>query len=302
MSMAGSTPSKVLVTPLWRTLLARERAALGSGKLSPIATTTDWLEDAGMRFLVRVVDSLARKAAAEQIVMPEDRRRSKRNPFLPPDPALTVGPLGPDHLCVLNKFQVIAHHALVITRNFEPQDELLSEQDLRALGICMAAVEGLGFYNAGPQAGASQRHRHLQLVPLPLAPEGDSIPLQPQLSAALGDTGEIVTCPSFPFEHAMIRVGLEGPEQAATAWAAYRALLQRVDLDPGPRGHTEPYNLLVGKGWMLLVPRTQERWENISINALGFAGALLVRDRQQAARLRIEGPLTALRAVTRPPA
>lgn len=297
--MPTSTPSKALVTPLWRTLLAREQAALASGDLSPITTTTQWIEDAGMRFVVRMVDSLARKAAAEQIQGSEGQRHEKPNPFLHPHPALTVGPLGPDHLCLLNKFQVIAHHALVVTREFAPQDGVLSQQDLRALGLCMAAVEGLGFYNAGPQAGASQEHRHLQVVPLPLAPEGDPVPLQPQIAESLGEAGEIVTGPSFPFQHALVGIGLEGPEQAANAWAAYRNLLRYLDLEPGPNGRTAPYNLLVSSSWMLLVPRTQEHWEDISINALGFAGALLVRDRQQAERLRIEGPLRALRATTR---
>jgi ATP adenylyltransferase len=45
---------------------------------------------------------------------------------------------------------------------------------------------------------------------------------------------------------------------------------------------------------MLLVPRSREFFRQISINALGFAGALLVKDEEQMDALRRSGPLTAL--------
>ena len=61
-----------------------------------------------------------------------------------------------------------------------------------------------------------------------------------------------------------------------------------------------PYNLLATRRWLLLVPRSEEYFEGISINALGFAGALLVKDTTQLAVLRSHGPMTALRHVARP--
>jgi sulfate adenylyltransferase (ADP) / ATP adenylyltransferase len=51
---------------------------------------------------------------------------------------------------------------------------------------------------------------------------------------------------------------------------------------------------------MLFVPRSQECIEGISINALGFAGALLVKDEQQLNRLKTWGPMTALQQVAMP--
>ena len=44
-----------------------------------------------------------------------------RNPFLPPDPELVVGPLPPAHVLLLNKFNVVAHHLLVVTQEFRSQ-------------------------------------------------------------------------------------------------------------------------------------------------------------------------------------
>jgi len=51
---------------------------------------------------------------------------------------------------------------------------------------------------------------------------------------------------------------------------------------------------------MLLVPRTQEHFGTISVNALGFAGSLFVRDEAEMAMLRATGPMSALKAVAVP--
>jgi ATP adenylyltransferase len=46
---------------------------------------------------------------------------------------------------------------------------------------------------------------------------------------------------------------------------------------------------------MLLVPRSREFFEGISINSLGYAGALLVRNEEQLEVLKRCGPMTALK-------
>lgn len=70
-----------------------------------------------------------------------------------------------------------------------------------------------------------------------------------------------------------------------------------TDLESAEPRQTGPYNLLATREWMLLVPRSTECFHGISVNALGFAGALLVRDAEQLALLERHGPMTALRAV-----
>ena len=62
-------------------------------------------------------------------------------------------------------------------------------------------------------------------------------------------------------------------------------------------GQMAPYNLLLRRGWLLLVPRRAERWEGISINALGFAGSLFVKHRDDIERIRPAGPMQLLAAV-----
>jgi ATP adenylyltransferase len=87
----------------------------------------------------------------------------------------------------------------------------------------------------------------------------------------------------------------------ASLHACYRQLLHAaglsVDASTSSHESTAPYNLLMTRRWILLVPRSQECFEGISINALGFAGAFLVKDEQQLATLRRFGPMAALHYV-----
>ena len=50
----------------------------------------------------------------------------------------------------------------------------------------------------------------------------------------------------------------------------------------------------VGDGWMLLIPRRQEHFEDISLSAISFGGALYTRHQPQAERVRAAGPLQVL--------
>ena len=49
-----------------------------------------------------------------------------------------------------------------------------------------------------------------------------------------------------------------------------------------------------------MVPRSAEFFEGISINSLGFAGALLVKNADEMEILRRYGPFTALKSVAIP--
>lgn len=268
-------------------------AALADGALQPIRTEQDWLEQEGLRFSVRWVSSLALKDRDR--VDTVTARRPDFNPFLPPEPALTVAPLGDEHLVVLNKFPVIDRHLLIVTREFEDQSTPLDSADFNALAAVVGAHGGLGFYNGGRIAGASQAHKHLQWVPAQASALEDFLPT---LRA-----GTAVDNPSLPWAHAV--VGLDDttwsrPQDAGAALhTAFRLACARLDLacaaDPMP-----PYNLLVSRNALLLVPRSREKWDDVSLNSLAWAGSLFVRDRAQIDGLRRHGPLAVLAAVCRP--
>lgn len=262
--------------------------ALASGALEPIATELELVEDGGVAFAVRLfarLDVKEREGRAQ--------RDSGVNPFLPPDPDLFVAELSPTHVAVLNKFTVFPHHLLLVTRRFVSQDVPLDRADLEALALTMAEVDGLGFYNAGVVAGASQPHRHLQVVPTPLGPGPWSTPVDPLLERAPTEAAGQVA--DLPYPHSAMRLpGRQiDPHDGPELHQRYRELLDAAAISD-PR---QPYNLLLTRRWMLVVPRSRECWEGTSVNALGFAGSLLVRDRRQLDRLRRLGPMRVLAEV-----
>ncbi len=274
---------------LWRAAVSATERALARGALTPIATDLEVVEDGGVAFAVRLFARLDVKERAS-----DAQREAGINPFLPPDPDLFVAELTATHVAVLNKFTVFPHHLLVVTRRFVHQDRLLDTADLAALAAVMTEIDGLGFYNAGVIAGASQPHRHLQVVPTPLGSDDLATPMDALLRAAPESLPGSVSGLSFP--HAALRLGgrpIE-PGDGPGLHERYRELLAAN----GIHDYRQPYNLLLTRHWMLLVPRARECWEGTSVNALGFAGSLLVRDSEQLARLREIGPMRVLSAVS----
>ena len=290
---------------LWPAVLRQTAHALDCGALLPIETIRTTIEDSGVRFLIRQVSSLARKDEDQQLRKAKAANSHRADPFLPYDPDLFVADISETHIALLNKFNVIDHHLLIVTRRFELQEALLNLADFVALFSCMAQFDGLGFYNGGSAAGASQRHKHLQIVPLPLDESGPPLPIGPLLAAARMD-GLAGTVPGLPFPHAFVRldplVATRPLDMACSAFDRYCALLDAVGLraidSNGEPQQSAPYNLLVTTGWMLLVPRSMEHVEGVSINALGFAGSLFVRDDAQMRTIRKLGPMTVLQRVT----
>src|SRR5512142_595358 len=132
---------------LWERVVTTTRHALESGKLVPVPTDYAFVEEGGVRFFVRVLASLRRKDEARQKQETDSGGGAPANPFLPPEKDLTVADITDTHLAILNKFNVVEHHLLIVTREFEDQGTLLTRRDFEALWLCMAEYDGLGFYN-----------------------------------------------------------------------------------------------------------------------------------------------------------
>jgi ATP adenylyltransferase len=272
--------------------------------MEPIETETEWIEDGGVRFMLRRVSSLARKRLDQRRRAAQAAAGRAANPFRPYEENLFVSSVSPTHVALLNKFNVIDRHLLLVTRDFVNQEAPLDAADFTALAACMAEFDSLGFYNGGVAAGASQPHKHLQLVPLPVDAGAFPVPVEAALDAVRDRTG-ILSVPGLPFRHAFVWLApaaAEAPKATAFRLAPlYVSLLAAVGVSPVTRSgevrQSGPYNLLVTRRWMLAVPRAQEHFEGISINALGFAGSLFVQDDTQRAALARAGPMQALCAV-----
>lgn len=279
----------------WAFATKRQTAtAQASGALSPISTTQEIVPDGGIDYIVRVITRLADK--------PRSSRQSK-DPFVPPyEHGLYVGDVAPDHVALLNKFPVIDDHLLIVTRHFEPQTGMLQPGDFEAIIRVLSSWDGLAFYNSGPEAGASQPHRHLQMVDRAIADNG--LPIARALGAAEFKHG-IGHSTALPFPHALARMpqtALQSPVSggAAALTEIYRALLSAIGRPARGGSSPGPYNLLATRNWLWAVPRVRAAHDGIETNALGFAGGLMVANRKQFDKLRAIGPAKVLQAVCTP--
>ncbi|MEL7500885.1 MAG: phosphorylase [Cyanobacteria bacterium J06554_6] len=273
-------------------LQAQTQHGLETGALLPIATDYELVESGGVTFVVRIVANLGRKSKATK---KQQKKDPDFNPFLPYEPDLYVTDISETHLCLLNKYNVIDHHLLIVTRAFESQETWLNLADFEALSCCLREIDGFAFYNAGPVAGASQRHKHLQLVPLPMIEAGPEL-LIDQLA---GDRSKLNGWePTLPFCCAIQPLDrFLGSDLLQT----YRQLLNMLEMgDPQDRWQGDqaiPYNLLCTRRWMMVVPRSRESYGPISVNSLGFAGSLLVKNSERLKTLKSTGPMAVLEQV-----
>lgn len=317
---------------------AASTAALECGALLPFDTEYELVshmchpvkngfQPKDVKFIVRVVKNLARKDAAgvpqpDPVAPAPQRRPHDFNPFLPYEKAMYVQSIPPAHVLLLNKFNVVQNHVLIVTEKFEDQSSLLRPVDFSALFQCLSEMDGLAFYNAGKVAGASQRHKHLQLIPTPFA-EGQSTTQTPfdSLYTAVVSPGNIYSSPYLPFIHAVVRVGdiwsLSATEAGEQLMQLYLGLLKTVheevralgeevdgwhanDIQSNLEGVSQPfsYNLLATRNFLIVIPRRHECFSGefageISINAMAFVGCMLVRDKSQLEVIR-KDPMKAL--------
>ena len=285
---------------LWRSVVTQTQTALACKALQPIATSQSMIVDGGVPFSVRCVSSLLRKDIDTKAK--RNTLRQGINPFLPPEEPLKVSNISDTHFTVLNKYNVFEYHLLIVTRQYEHQQTLLTESDFSALWTCLTDYPSLGFYNGGEIAGASQPHKHLQLVPLPLT-KTEAIPIDKALLDLL-PTGRFHRLPVFEFAHCFYRLKeFAGIQPAAEETVdVYCAMIKELNLPTETINNeqrlVQPYNLLVSREWMMLVPRSVEKFYGISINALGYAGSFFVRKEEQIETIRKHGPLQSLQSVS----
>ena len=221
----------------------------------------------------------------------------KPNPFLPWDQRLEVERINDSHVVILNKFPVQAAHMLLITQAWQPQTGWLSIKDWHALALVDLMTTGLWFFNSGPDAGASQPHRHLQLIPRAagdqICAREDWFRRRVEDRATPGDDPLLRSCRVAPISSTLTGETLQ---QMYLSLAAELGLGHPSN-DGQPRG---AYNLLLSRHWMAIVRRRREGIRGFSVNALGFAGSLLSTDESDRDWIQREGPEALLQAVVDP--
>ena len=298
--------NKLLLKPntLWKKTVKVTQSARQSGALKSIETDYHLIEQNEITFVIRSLANIERKEKARKKQQQKSQQAGKYfDPFLPYEKDLFVSDLTSTDLCLLNKVNVVDHHLLIVTRDFELQESLLNFNDFVALGACLQEIDGLAFYNGGEIAGASQKHKHLQLIPLPFFPNTKFLPITPVINQTKF-SNSLSSIAHFPFKNAIARIDLtsfDNPLKAAQLMQdCYHSLFQKVGLsvDSNTTQQPQPYNLLATREWMLIVPRTQESCQGISVNSLGFAGSLFVKNQASWKLLQQISPIKLLSEVS----
>lgn len=233
-------------------------------------------------FEVRFCPALvAKKTEVSVVHRPAISGNKPRNPFLPFDQNLFVSDLNSslDYVVIFNKFCLIEDHLLIITKEFVEQSSELSQLDFQAVNEVLESlqeIKPLAFYNSGAEAGASQAHRHFQVIPNENIPIGEHI-------ESVGLFNEPFLIPLYSsFQHGCIRRTTED----SSNWhlEAFKKLKSFCS-----SSSNSSFNLLWTHDWMLLIPRRKEFTDDNlnSLNAMAFAGYFLVMDEAHSKELNV---------------
>ncbi|KAI1826246.1 HIT-like domain-containing protein [Xylaria intraflava] len=278
--------------------------ARASGDLIYYPTEVAILAMGSFAFQLRFSPSLAQKPKPPKPVEPHAR---PFNPFENPSAPLLVAQLPPSHRLVLNKFAVVPEHFILATRDFKPQTHLLEADDIDAAYACVQAYRSANkelfvFFNSGEHSGASQPHRHLQLLPVECMKDGLESVEHGSDWAVLADRvvrGQEKTLPFTVFSSP-----INAEMSAEAKHLAYLLLYKRAvlaatanNVEAASEGEAQIcYNFAMTSESMILCPRTAEGTRikdgdgkevgSISLNGTVLAGTALVKNKVEWDALR----------------
>ena len=262
----------------WEKALQKTKISINFNSLFPLKTVdiTKHLYK-GDDFVIRELDIT--KFKKNTLIGP------KINPFKPWDNILEIDSIGNDHQLILNKYPVQLGHILLITNEWKEQNGWIDFKDWEAIKIVNKDTTGLWFFNSGPLAGASQPHRHIQL--LRREPSELSCPRENWILKFCNLNNK-----NDKFAKNIIVKQFSKSLNEENIHEIYKVLSNKLGLgnpniDKKPK---YPYNLIFTDNWMVLIKRKTDNLHGISINALGFAGYILVTQKSDVTYLKKYGP------------
>lgn len=290
-----------------------------TGDVTYYPTQVAVLTPRSIPFQLRFSPALAHKPKAPK---PKEPNAKPFNPFENPSPAMLIADLPPSHRLVLNKFAVVPEHFILVTRDVKPQTHVLEKGDIAATFACIQAYHADGrelfaFFNSGPHSGASQPHRHLQLLPVERMKDGlEDVENGGQWRVLAEKLTESTQGLPFQVFTTGMRPDMSAEERHSSYIELYRRAVEAAlpDIEVSGEGEAKiSYNLAITSSSMALCPRTAEgtmiknkSGESIgvvSLNGTVLAGTALVKNEAEWDALR-ENPdmlLDVLKGIGLPP-
>ncbi|KAI0862711.1 HIT-like domain-containing protein [Xylaria cubensis] len=271
--------------------------AQANGDLIYYPTQVAILTVGSFAFQLRYSPSLAQKPKPPKPVEPNAK---PFNPFENPSPALLVAQLPPSHRLVLNKFAIVPEHFILATSDFKPQTHLLETSDVDAAYACIQAYRNTGeelfvFFNSGSHSGASQSHRHLQLLPVNRMKDGLENIEHGEKWGVLADKvcGKRETLPFSVFTSPISADMTAGEKHLAYLSLYKRAVRATIaNVEAVSEGEAQiSYNFAMTSTCMALCPRTAEGASfkddngndigSVALNGTVLAGTALVKSKPE---------------------
>ena len=262
----------------WKKALEQTRLSIDDESLYPLKTdiiTSDLYEKED--FIIRKLDTS--KFNKNKLYGP------KQNPFSPWEKILEIDKIGDYHQLILNKYPVQKGHILLITNSWKPQNGWLDINDWAAIQQVNKDTSGLWFFNSSPIAGASQPHRHFQL----LRRSKDEISCPREKWFLEMELSKDSDC---KLKKNIIVSKFNFLENSISLFELYLELCKKLGLGD-PINNIQPkyaYNLLITNKWIAIIKRSNDHIHGFSINGLGFAGYLLVTEKSDINYLKKFGP------------
>ena len=262
----------------WKKAIYQTQLSINDESLFPIKTDiiTDNIYQKN-DFIIRKLDTS--KFNKKKIYGP------KQNPFSPWEKVLEIGKIGNNHQLILNKYPVQKGHILLITNTWKPQNGWLDINDWTAIQKVNKDTSGLWFFNSSPVAGASQPHRHFQL--LRRLKHESSCPREKWFLENNFDKFS-----NNKLKKNIIVSKFNFLENSKSLFELYLDLTKKLGLgDPvNDKRPKYPHNILLTNRWIAIIKRKYDHIHGFSINGLGFAGYILVTEKSDINYLRKFGP------------
>uniref|UniRef100_A0A8H7Y472 Uncharacterized protein n=1 Tax=Psilocybe cubensis TaxID=181762 RepID=A0A8H7Y472_PSICU len=288
--------------------------ALKTGDLLFFPSTVERHTEADVEYQIRLCPALQNKPALPTPHF-DQKEKVKFDPFAPPYNAnLLVGELTDEEskeefIILLNKYAVIPRHFLLVTKEFKSQSSPLMPPELVQSYLLLVAAQKqghkfFGFYNCKSPIGEC-----LTLLPLRYLSIQVAITAEPVNSGEDGPPIELLarrtrlehqdrpfSLTQLPYASHTYRFPSHLPTYAPEHLESLLAdaFLQLLDLtistirhDPDYPTGSPSYNVILTLEHLHLIPRKLENYvlaesgDKLSVNALGYAGMLLVKSAEE---------------------
>lgn len=281
------------------TIKKKSKELIQQGHIIFYPSTLQIYHDDPFTVHIRYAPTLAKKPQRN-----ENNSEIKRNPFLPPEKNLVLIDSWSDkYRLIFNKFSIMEYHIMLITKEYISQDVLLELDDFRDICSFMNELHPspnneeesscwpLGFYNSGPNSGASQSHRHFQFLLLDY--HTSDAPMRQWISRSSKSSDILSQIDDLDILHVVHHFSKDGttftPDHVCMVYKDMIKYCENRVKEISKINYSNEtdnnllwmsYNLVLTREWMLLVPRSTDSYGPVSVNALGFVGLFLTKTQQ----------------------